>query len=336
MNDYSQRIANSHLSIYDHIDSGDTYLYIPSIELERILSRNLVGCSLSGLALRTRSKVVKQKICDALGYPVPNSFKKTQPRFLGQNFDVYIQKSLNVQIWNEDINAERRYVFLRVGEDNVITHVRVITGKNLIQYDRTGTLTTKYQAIMNSYDENSLFSKYDTDIVLDYIIDPSQPLNSTDPNAHPNRNHLLHISEIYARLLPIIGQSINYLDAVQERNRGAELHKIICRYLGYSTYEDNGQYPDITNQLLEIKLQTSQTIDLGLHSPTDGESIVEVDGTIFHSEDVRYAIFRGEVNGDKILLKNLYVVSGRDFAKCFPLFKGRNAKIQLALPNDFF
>lgn len=88
--------------------------------------------------------------------------------------------------------------------------------------------------------------------------------------------------------------------------------------------------------MLEIKLQTSQTIDLGLHSPTDGESIIEVDGTTFHSEDVRYAIFRGELAGDKILLKNLYVVSGRDFVKYFPLFKGKNAKIQIPLPNDFF
>ena len=280
--------------------------------------------------------MVKQKICNALGYPVPNSFKKTQPRFLGQNFDVYIQKSLNVQIWNEDINLERRYVFLRVGENNIITHVRVITGKTLIQYDRTGTLTTKYQAIMNSYDESNLFSECDTDVVVNYIVDPSQPLNDTDPNAHPNRNRLLRISEIYMRLFPIIGQSIDYLGAVQERNRGAELHKIICSHLGYSIYEDNGLYPDIANQLLEIKLQTSQTIDLGLHSPTDGESIIEVDGTTFHSEDVRYAIFRGELAGDKILLKNLYVVSGRDFVKYFPLFKGKNAKIQIPLPNDFF
>lgn len=336
MSDYPQRIANSHLSIYDYIDSKNAYLHIPSTELERILSRNLVGYSLSGLALRTRSKVVKQKICNVLGYPVPKSFKKTQPRFPGQNFNVYIQKSLNVQIWNEDINPERRYVFLQVGEDNVITHVRVITGNTLILYDRTGTLTTKYQAIMNSYDESNLFSEYDTDVVVNYIIDPSQPLNNTDPNAHPNRNHLLHISEIYARLLPIIGKSINYLGAVQERNRGAELHKIICSYLGYSIYEDNGLYPDIANQLLEIKLQTSQTIDLGLHSPTDGEAIIEVDGTIFHSEDVRYAIFRGEVDGEKILLKNLYVVSGRDFVRYFPLFKGKNAKIQISLPNNFF
>ena len=88
MNDYPQKIADSHLSIYDYIDFRNADLYIPSTELERILSRNLVGCSLGDLALRTRSKVVKQKICNALGYPVPNSFKKTQPRFLGQNFDV--------------------------------------------------------------------------------------------------------------------------------------------------------------------------------------------------------------------------------------------------------
>lgn len=338
MIDYPKRIFESGLSIYDPIRPTDKYLYIPLFALERILSNHLVGRSLNGLALRTRSKIVKQEICKALGYPIPNSFKKTQPRFPGQNFDVYTQKSLNVQIWNEEVCADRRYVFLQVNDDDIITCVRVITGEELVQYDRTGTLTTKYQAVMNSYNDSILFSQNDTDVISDYIIDPPQSLIEVNPNTYPNRRQLLHISEVYRRLLPMVGQTIDYLNAVQERNRGAELHKMICGHLGYSVYEDDGRYPDIANQLLEIKLQTSPTIDLGLHSPTDGEQVVNVGGVVFHSDDIRYAIFDGKVNGDKILLKNLYVVSGQDFIKYFPLFggKGKNAKIQLPLPNDFF
>ena len=92
------------------------------------------------------------------------------------------------------------------------------------------------------------------------------------------------------------------------------------------------------NQLIEIKLQTSPTIDLGLHSPEDGADVVVASGTTFKSEDIRYVVFEGEVNHDKILLKYLYLVNGKDFTEAFPLFKGKgtNAKLQLPLPNNFF
>lgn len=337
MIDYPKIISEHGLSIYDSIDLAD-YLYIPLVELERILSNHLVGFSLNGLALRTRSKIVKQEICKALGYLVPNSFKKTQPRFRGQNFDVYIQKSLNVQIWNEGIDTGRRYVFLQVNDADMITCVRVITGEELVKYDRTGTLTSKHQAMMNSYDNSCLFSKYDTDTVSNYIIEPTQSLVEVNPNSYPKPTQLLRISEVYRRLLPMVGKYIDYLDAVQERNRGAELHEMVCKYLGYSIYNDNGRYPDIANQLLEIKLQSSPTIDLGLHSPIDGRPVMDIGEMLFCSGDVRYAIFSSEVCGSRVLLKQLYVVSGQDFPKYFPLFGGKrkNVKIQLSLPSFFF
>ena len=92
------------------------------------------------------------------------------------------------------------------------------------------------------------------------------------------------------------------------------------------------------NQLIEIKLQTSPTIDLGLHSPEDAADVVVASGATFKSEDIRYVVFEGEVNHDKILLKYFYLVNGKDFTEAFPLFKGKgtNAKLQLPLPNNFF
>lgn len=281
--------------------------------------------------------MVKKEICRALGYPVPPSFKKTQPRFWGQNFDVYTQKSLNVQIWNEDVDPLRRYVFLRVNEDDIITSVRVITGDILVQYDRTGTLTQKFQARMQPYTDN-ICSRHDTPTVSDWIIENNCSLLEVSPNEFPRRNQLLRISEVYRRLLPMVGSTINYLDAIQERNRGAELHALICNHLGYSYYDDNGTYPDIANQLLEIKLQTSPTIDLGLHSPEDGKPIATIGQTTFYSKDIRYAIFNGIIRGNRVELRNLYLVTGDDFSSYFPLFqgKGTNKKIQLPLPYDFF
>ena len=337
MTNYPNNIARSGLTIYDYVNPGNPYLFIPTEDLEMLLEDALIGLSLNGYALRTRSKVVKSAICEALGYPIPSSFKKTQPRFPGQNFDVYTQKSLNVQIWNEEVDAARRYVFLRVDEDDVITAVRIITREELAQYDRTGTLTRKYQATMNSYGRN-ICSRDDSQTVHDWIIDTNNTLIEVNPNNYPRRNQLLRITEVYRRLLPMVGKSISYLDAVQERNRGAELHEMICAHLGYSIFEDDGTYPDIANQLLEIKLQTSPTIDLGLHSQEDGEQIASVVNTDFYSNDVRYAIFDGQVVGDRVVLRNLYLVTGEDFTNYFPLFQGRgtNAKLQLPLPIDFF
>lgn len=337
MKDYSVNIAQSGYSIYENIDPANTDLYIPTHVLEIMLRDAMVGLALGGYALRTRSKIVKQEICKALGYPIPTSFRKTQPRFPGQNFDVYTQKSNNVQIWNEEVDASRRYVFFKVDENDVIIAVRIITGEQLVQYDKTGTLTKKYQASMKSYGRN-ICSQHDSETVEDWIIDCDNTLIEVNPNNYPRRNQLLRIAEIYRRLLPMVGKSISYLDAVQERNRGAELHEMICNHLGYSIYEDDGSYPDIVNQLLEIKLQTSPTIDLGLHSPEDGEQIISIGNTDFCSEDIRYAIFDGDVDGNKVVLQNLYLVTGEDFTNYFPLFngKGTNAKLQLPLPNNFF
>lgn len=335
MINYIKNIQDSGMSIYDPITPENRDLFIPTHLLERILSDSLIGISLDGLPLRTRSKVVKAKICEALGYPTPRSFIKTQPRFPGQNFDVYTQKSMNVQIWNEEVDAARRYVFLKVDGNNIIICVKVISGETLAAFDRTGKLTTKYQATMNSFDNSYLFSE-DTDNVSNCITYPYNSLQNINPNNYPSPNQLLPIAEIYNRLLPMVGLCIDYLNPLQERNRGAELHSLICRHLGYSIYKDDGTYPDIANQLLEVKLQTSPTIDLGLHSPEDGAPIIATNDTIFYSDDVRYVIFDGLLEDNFIRLSKLYVVAGYEFDRYFPLFKGQNAKIQLPLPSNFF
>ena len=74
-------IKASGLSIYDLLVGDYESLYLSSADLEEILALSLVGLSLSGLPLRTRSKVVKQHICDALGYPTPKAFQKPNQDF---------------------------------------------------------------------------------------------------------------------------------------------------------------------------------------------------------------------------------------------------------------
>lgn len=333
-------IESSGFSIYDEISVGDPNYWIPSNELEELLSEQLVGLALDGLALRTRSKIVKEEVCKGLGYEAPKTFKKTQPRFLCQNFDVYTQKSNNLQIWNEEISPSRRYVLIRISDNDVITKVKVVTGDILSDLDKTGKLTQKYQARLAGITENvRQLSEFDT-IEMSNVIGQYSGFNpEKSPSSYPQTGEIMPIDEAFHRLRPIVGQRFSYLGALQERNRGGVLHSLACSALGYSNYKDDGKFPDIKHQLIEVKLQTSPTIDLGLFLPTNEEAldIPLVNGKTVRMCDVRYAIFYGEVEGDEVVITKFYLVTGKDFFDYFTQFGGKqiNKKLQIPLPNNF-
>lgn len=340
-NKYINFISKSGLTIYDPIEVGDINLWIPAEELEIILNESLKGTSLVGLPLRTRSKVVKQKICSALGYPTPTTFKKTHPRFPGQCFDTYIQKSNNLQVWNEELAPARRYVIIKVDENDLIETVRVVTGDTLAVLDTTGTLTQKYQArVTIGNDVSELISVDDTDRIKNIIEFNKDTPVLGDPTDHASANNLLSINTLYKKLQNLIGQSFPDIGSDQERNRGGILHKLVCQILGYEKHRDNGQFPDIPNQLLEVKLQTSPTIDLGLVTPDSKTALdtPKIDGKQIRHCDVRYAIFYAILNQKKIHITHLFLSTGKDFFTRFPRFEGKilNKKIQIPLPADFF
>lgn len=338
---FSSAIRGRGLTIYDPIDISDPDLWIPTQELESLLNDGLRGRSLAGMPIRTRSKAVKGLICEVLGYQVPRSFRRTQPRFLGQSFDVYVQKSNNLQIWNEEISSGRRYALIRVDSQDSITRVRVVTGDTLAVLDTTGTLTQKYQARLTIGDSAAeLVSAEDTDLLRPLVASGPGLLAESDPTKHPESSRLLPVAEIFRLLSPLVGVVFPDSGHDQERNRGAELHRLVCRSLGYDTYHDDGRFPDVRHQLLEVKLQTSPTIDLGLVSP-DSVGLLDVphlDGRQVRHCDVRYALFHGVVDSGEVTLTNVFVVTGERFYSRFAQFQGnvRNRKLQIPLPVDFF
>jgi hypothetical protein len=317
-------------------------LWIPAPKLEGLLDLSLRDLNLSGLPLRTRSKIVKAAVCDALGYPTPRTFKKTQPRFLGQMFDTYVQKSNNLQIWNEELASTRRYVIMRVSADDRIVRVKVVTGDALAKLDTTGTLTQKYQARFVCGNANSeLISSKDTDIVSGFIGDPQRiDLRTFQPTSSPSAGRILPISAVFERLRSMIGVSFPDRGHDQERRRGGDLHQIVCGHIGFTDYADDGQFPDIRSQLLEIKLQTSSTIDLGLVSPDSTEplDLPKINGLQIRHCDVRYALFYGKTDRHTVTLTHLFLTTGKKFFYRFPQFQGRvlNKKLQIPLPRDFF
>jgi hypothetical protein len=341
--DYTANIAKSGFSIYDPVEIGDVELWIPSVELERILNDCLVGISVKDMPLRTRSKYIKAQVCKCLGYPIPDSFRKTQPRFLGQNFDTYAQKSYNLQVWNEELSPNRRYVILRISDDDVISKIKVVDGATLATLDTTGKLTQKYQArVLPENIGAELLVEEDTNNLKPLVVSgdfyPSQFDHS--PLLFPTSEHLLPIKEIYCRLCSLKGTSFEDTGSDQERNRGYELHKHVCQKLGYTMHQDDGRFPDITNQLLEVKLQTSATIDLGLVTPNSVEALdlPKIQGKQIHHSDVRYAIFYARIEHGNVTLTHVYLTTGEKFFQYFPRFEGKiiNKKIQIPLPRDFF
>ena len=339
---YVKRISESGLTIYNPIDRDNEYYWLQDSVLEDLLNKGLYGFSVYGLPIRRRSKVIKEEICKILGYPVPSKFIKTKPRFPGQDFDTYIQKSNNLQIWNEDISPTRRYVIIQVSSEDVIKQVKVVTGAEIAPLDTTGTLTRKFQARVSFGNEKTeLVTSLDTSNLLPLLQHTPFPIiYSCSPTDYPRDSNLLPIGEIYKRLCSLVGLSFPDIGYDQERLRGAQLHQFVSAQLGYQCYHDDGRFPDIRNQLVEVKLQLSPTIDLGLVCPDSQEPLIipKVHGIQVRHCDVRYAIFCGHIESGNVIITHFYLSTGESFFTRFTQFQGMvsNAKIQIPLPPDFF
>ncbi len=242
---------------------------------------------------------------------------------------------------NEQLDAIRRCALVRVSEENIIVRVKVVTGDTLAKLDTTGTLTQKYQARLVAGDTDAeLISLRDTEHLMP-CISAGNPTRFDDrPIEHATADGLLAVATVFQRLRKLVGKRFADSGHDQERNRGAALHRLVCEALGYRSYQDDGRFPDVRHQLLEVKLQTASTIDLGLVTPASEEPLDEpqILGRRIRHCDVRYAIFSAQTDGTTVTLTQLYLTTGHDFFARFPQFRGRvlNRKLQIPLPRDFF
>ena len=302
------RIESRGASVYDAaVDATSDMFHTPS-NLELLIDQRLRAAptALEGLPVRTRSKVAKGLVCEALGYKPPSTFAKTQPRLPHANVDVYVQQSNNLQVWNEEVDSARRYVILLLDADGRYRAVKVIAGADLAQFDTTGTLTSKFQANrINEKAGSQLISPLDTPGLIRRLTPTANPLN---------------LSGVSPTDLPRSG-SVLTVDSVYE--------------LG--TFSDNGQFPDVLSQALEVKLQLARTVDLGLELPDSGNPVASLNG-LLAVRDMRYAVFYGERDGAVFDVSALVVVTGADFFSAFRQFGGNisNKKLQLRLPAGWF
>lgn len=333
-------IREAGVSIYDDLSARPDLVY-DIVDLEVLLNEALVGAAWD-LPIRTRSKVAKEAVADALGYPVPPSFQKTQPRFPGQNLDTSVQMADNLQIWNEEVDPERRYALIRVLNDGTVTRVRVVTGEAIALWDRTGTLTSKYQAKRIDPSQGSkLVSARDTDTFMRAFTPsmvPAQVRSATSPTSRPEPGSVLAIRHLHDHLQTLVGESFIDPGVTQDRSRGIVVQQLACLALGLGEYGDVGQFPDILCQALEVKLQLSPTIDLGLVLPDSTATAQEIGPGLRHA-DARYSVFYGSrVSDERIRIDAVVTTTGQDFFTEFQRFEGnvQNRKLQIPLPRDLF
>ncbi len=279
-------------------------------------------------------------VCAALGYPVPSSFRRVQPRFPGQDLDIYVQQHDNLQIWNEELSPTRRYVVIRTDTTDTVTGVRVAEGTDLAAFDKTGTLTSKYQASRRQgLSESKLVSASDTPTFIRELspVDciPRGIMQEMLPNDLPVYGRVLTIEALYERLLGLVGTTFKYVSS--ERLRGEKLHRLACEVIGLGSYADTGRFPDILCQAVEVKVQMSPTIDLGLVSPDSEEPAVTLSSRLRHC-DVRYLVAYATRHQNKLRIDHIVVSTGIQFFQEFQRFGGlvQNRKLQLRLPADFF
>ena len=337
----SSAIRNADIDIYKQLIPDQPSLFYPDSELEALVAQQLVGEKLRG-PIRTRSKLAKELVSKAMGYDPPSSFRRTQPRFPGQDLDVYVQTTDNLQIWNQEVSPERRYVLVRPNRSGLVKAVRVVRGQQVVQWDSTGTLTAKFQAKRMSIHRGSkLVSPIDTENfrrILSPVEVPSDVLALQRSGQAPSSGNVLPIARLYERLLKLIDQQLEGVGAEQDRMRGELLQEAVCKSLGLRGHENHGQWPDIVSQALEVKLQTSPTIDLGLVFPTDEGPALALSPELRHC-DARYLIAYGDLDDAGVTtITAVVVTTGADFSSEFTQFGGlvQNTKRQIRLPLGLF
>ena len=97
---------------------------------------------------------------------------------------------------------------------------------------------------------------------------------------------------------------------------------------------DTGDYPDLLHQLIEVKFQFRDTIDLGKHLPTDPLPIeASWNKWEIAPREIRYvvALMEQDVYGN-FIVDSIVITSGEKFNQFFSISEGTNFKIQIPVP----
>ena len=298
------------------------------------------------------------KTADPVDFEIIPLKKKGVPKLLACLADSYIVttgNSYNLQVWNRFPNTFN--VLVKYKKDNAaitcndirLILVQIDTNKKQIktivittpQYivDKFGSFgvpTMKYQLIIidtkgkeiTRQDSKCLFYD-DAENMSSHT--QANSLTITDRiSASPQTGKLLPLRMIKDKVIgSLLGRKLKNADI---KTRGQELERLVASLLGYHVDDTLvGGYPDIPNQLLEIKVQDSPTVDLGKYSPSN-PVIIDTNLNIT-TEDVRYLIALTSKSG---IIEGLILCPGKKLGEHFTFVNGTSYKCQRSIPMNFF
>lgn len=295
-------------------------------------------------------------------YEIVPPKKKGVPRFLRYYIDTYIVttgKKYNLQVWNRNPTSdyvqvsysklEKKlrandviFVFGKIKDSKIDTIIVTTPNKIVEKFGQFGVPTSKQQLIISDAERQSILNTkdkilfYTDDVSLKDLLNKNQNTSGLDAKSRQIRE-LLPLEKIKEVAKELIGIK---LKEKSTRKKGVELEKYIIHKLGYQIPNNmEGKYPDIPNQLLEVKVQESPTVDLGKYSPQNIEVIddLEIIGNNENSittQNIRYII--ALTNSKTSIIEGFYIGPGAKLGQKFTYVLERSSKYQKGIDMSFF
>ena len=282
------------------------------------------------------------------------------PKILRELIDTYIVtsgSSYNLQVWNRIPNCkvllvkydtgeslkcdDIRYVFVRIDlQFKNISSIIIMTAAYIEDhFGKFGKPTIKHQLLISNKARNLIYSSaskilsFSDSKNLSYYITDDYNKPEDRISEEPNFNNLYSIKLLEEMVASkLIGKK---LDSNATKNRGQSLERMTLGLLGYEMTSNEklvGGFPDIPNQLLEVKVQDAQTVDLGKFTPEKEEVIVV--GSNLTTFDVRYMIALTDPKTD--IIEGIILAPGEKLGEIFTYVSDMSYKCQRTIPMEFF
>lgn len=299
-------------------------------------------------------------IANASDFEIVPPKKKGLPKITREFIDTYMVTSgtsYNLQVWNripasdtllvkyttgESLKcSDVRFVFSNIDVDKqIISSILVLTPDYIEDhFGKFGKPTIKHQLLISTIERNKIYNSKDKILLypdtqkIQSHINPDFDSPSMDMVEEPKMDELFSIEAIKEKVAKkLIGQKLN---SAATKNRGQALERMVLSLLGYKTKDDSllyGGFPDIKNQLLEVKVQDSPTVDLGMFTP-ESEEIVFSDLGV-STFDVRYLI--ALTNPKTEIIEGIILSPGKYLGDLFSYVANKSYKCQRSIPMDFF
>ena len=318
------------------------------------------GSNLRKLIASTLEKYSLPELAAVDQYEIVPPKGKGIPKIRREFIDTYIVTSglsYNLQVWNrmpashtllikyesgESLKcSDVRFVFVRIFMDrNVIASIVILTPEYIeSKFGKFGKPTIKNQLLISSKarkaiyaSEGKILSFPDTKKLSYYLkVDYTPP--TTRMVEDPELKELFSIGLLKQLVAEkLIGQK---LESAATKTRGQALEKLVLDLLGYKKKDEEllyGAFPDIRNQLLEVKVQDTQTVDLGRFSPEREDIVIE--GSDLTTFDVRYLI--ALTNPKTEIIEGIILSPGEKLGELFSYVSSESYKCQRAIPMAFF